>query len=131
MINAMTADAIIDDTITETESFKELFEESLGLTKLQPGSIVTGTVVNVSDDIVMVHAGLKSEGAIPIEEFYNDKGVVDVKVGDEVEVAVDSLEDGFGETVLSREKAVRAHSWTVLEKAHEANETVKIGRAHV
>ncbi len=124
MINAMTADAIIDNTITETESFKELFEESLGLTKLQPGSIVTGTVVNVSDDIVMVHAGLKSEGAIPIEEFYNDKGVVDVKVGDEVEVAVDSLEDGFGETVLSREKAVRAHSWTVLEKAHEANETV-------
>ncbi len=122
MTNAMTADAITDNTITE--SFKELFEESLGLTKLQPGSIVTGTVVNVSDDIVMVHAGLKSEGAIPIEEFYNDKGVVDVKVGDEVEVAVDSLEDGFGETVLSREKAVRAHSWTVLEKAHEANETV-------
>ncbi|NOX44003.1 MAG: 30S ribosomal protein S1 [Gammaproteobacteria bacterium] len=106
------------------ESFKELFEASLGLTQLQPGSIVTGTVVGVSDDIVMVHAGLKSEGAIPIEEFYNDKGVVDVKVGDEVEVAVDSLEDGFGETVLSREKAVRAHSWTVLEKAHEANETV-------
>lgn len=124
MINAMTADAITDNAITKIESFKELFEESLGLTKLQPGSIVTGTVVNVSDDIVMVHAGLKSEGAIPIEEFYNDKGVVDVKVGDEVEVAVDSLEDGFGETVLSREKAVRAHSWTVLEKAHEANETV-------
>jgi len=107
-----------------TESFKDLFEESLGKTQLQPGSILTGIVVNVSDDIVMVHAGLKSEGAIPIEEFYNDQGVTDVKVGDEVEVAVDSLEDGFGETILSREKAVRAQSWIKLEKAFEDTETV-------
>ena len=88
-------------TNATTESFKELFEESLGKTQLQPGSIVTGTVINVSDDIVMVHAGLKSEGAIPIEEFYNDQGIAEIKVGDEVEVAVDFLEAGFGETDLS------------------------------
>ena len=111
-------------TNAATESFKELFEASLGKTQLRPGSIVTGTVVNVSDDIVMVHAGLKSEGAIPIEEFYNDQGIAEIKVGDEVEVAVDSLEDGFGETILSREKAVREQSWIKLETAFEDNETV-------
>ena len=106
------------------ESFKELFEESLARTQLQPGAIVQGTVIEVGPDVVVVNAGLKSEGVIPVQQFYNDKGIVDVKVGDVVEVAVDALEDGFGETLLSREKAVRAQSWVQLENAHEAAETV-------
>ncbi len=84
-----------------------------------------GTVVHVSDDTVVVNAGLKSEGVIPIEQFYNDRGVTDVKIGDVVEVALDSVEDGFGSTQLSREKAVRAQSWTHLERAFENNDTVK------
>jgi small subunit ribosomal protein S1 len=108
-----------------TESFKDLFEESLRKTKLKPGAIVMGTVVQVSDDVVVVNAGLKSEGVIPIEQFYNDRGVAEVKVGDSVEVALDTVEDGFGATQLSREKAVRAQSWTTLERAFENSETVK------
>jgi small subunit ribosomal protein S1 len=107
------------------ESFKDLFEESLRKTKLRPGAIITGTVVQVGHDSVVVNAGLKSEGVIPIEQFYNERGVAEVKVGDSVEVALDTVEDGFGATVLSREKAVRAQSWTTLEKAFEASETVK------
>jgi small subunit ribosomal protein S1 len=107
------------------ESFKDLFEESLRKTKLKPGAIVMGTVVQVSDDVVVVNAGLKSEGVIPIEQFYNDRGVAEVKVGDSVEVALDTVEDGFGATQLSREKAVRAQSWTTLERAFENSETVK------
>jgi small subunit ribosomal protein S1 len=107
-----------------TESFAELFERSQALVKLKPGTIVTGTVVDIRSDVVVVNAGLKSEGIVPIEQFYNDKGELEIKVGDEVKVALDALEDGFGETKLSREKAKRALVWDELEEAHQNNATV-------
>jgi len=108
-----------------TESFAELFEASqTNLAKLKPGSIVTGIVVDVRGDVVVINAGLKSEGIVPIEQFRNDAGEIDVGIGDEVKVALDSLENGFGETVLSREKAKRAMVWDELEQALEKNETI-------
>jgi len=107
-----------------SESFAELFEESLNSTPMQTGKIVSGMVVSVSSDVVMVNAGLKSEGAIPAEEFQNEKGEVTVVVGDIVDVALETLEDGFGATQLSREKAKAAEAWIKLEHAFEANETV-------
>ncbi|AFI84166.1 30S ribosomal protein S1 [Methylophaga nitratireducenticrescens] len=107
-----------------SESFADLFEESLNATPMQPGKIVTGTVVNVGPDVVMVNAGLKSEGAIPVAEFMNEKGEITVSVGDLVDVSLETLEDGFGATQLSREKAKAAEAWTRLEHAFEANETV-------
>jgi small subunit ribosomal protein S1 len=107
-----------------SESFADLFEESLNSTPMQPGKIVTGTVVNVGADVVMVNAGLKSEGAIPVSEFLNEKGEIAVSVGDLVDVSLESLEDGFGATQLSREKAKAAEAWIKLEHAFEANETV-------
>lgn len=107
-----------------SESFAELFEESLNATPMQPGKIVTGTVVNVGPDVVMVNAGLKSEGAIPVAEFMNEKGEVTVAVGDLVDVSLETLEDGFGATQLSREKAKAAEAWIRLEHAFEASETV-------
>ncbi|EMR13557.1 30S ribosomal protein S1 [Methylophaga lonarensis MPL] len=107
-----------------SESFAELFEESLNATPMQPGKIVTGTVVNVGPDVVMVNAGLKSEGAIPVSEFLNEKGEITVSVGDLVDVSLETLEDGFGATQLSREKAKAAEAWIRLEHAYEANETV-------
>lgn len=108
-----------------SESFAELFEESLSKSEMKPGSILIGVVVDITGDYVIVNAGLKSEGAVPIEEFANEAGDVDVKVGDNVEVALDSIEDGFGETKLSHEKARRARSWKILEKAQEDDEIVK------
>ncbi len=111
-----------------TESFAELFEQSQAhLAKLKPGSIVKGIVVDVRNDVVVINAGLKSEGIVPIEQFRNDAGEIDVGIGDEVKVALDSLENGFGETVLSREKAKRAMVWDELEEALEANATI-VGR---
>ncbi len=108
-----------------TESFAELFEASqANLAKLKPGAIVTGTVVEVRGDVVVINAGLKSEGIVPIEQFRNDAGEIDVGVGDQVKVALDSIENGFGETVLSREKAKRAMVWDELEEALEKNETI-------
>ena len=108
-----------------TESFAELFEQSqTNLAKLKPGAIVTGVVVEVRGDVVVINAGLKSEGIVPIEQFRNDAGEIDVGVGDEVKVALDSIENGFGETVLSREKAKRAMVWDELEQALEKNETI-------
>ena len=108
-----------------TESFAELFEASqANLAKLKPGAIVTGTVVDVRNDVVVINAGLKSEGIVPIEQFRNDDGEIDVGIGDTVKVALDSLENGFGETVLSREKAKRAMVWDELEEALEKNETI-------
>ncbi len=108
-----------------TESFAELFEQSqANLAKLKPGAIVTGTVVEVRGDVVVINAGLKSEGIVPIEQFRNDAGEIDVGVGDQVKVALDSIENGFGETVLSREKAKRAMVWDELEEALEKNETI-------
>ncbi len=108
-----------------SESFAELFEESLEHQNLQPGAIVMGTVVQIRQDVVVVNAGLKSEGIIPIEQFYNDDGEIEISEGDEVEVALEAVEDGYGETILSREKAKRARAWTALEKASEADEIVK------
>jgi small subunit ribosomal protein S1 len=108
-----------------SESFAELFERSQQpLTKLRPGAIVVGTVVEVRPDVVIINAGLKSEGIVPIEQFREDDGEIRVQVGDEVKVALDSIENGFGETMLSREKAKRSLVWDELEQAHEANSTV-------
>jgi small subunit ribosomal protein S1 len=108
-----------------TESFAELFEQSQEyLAKLKPGAIVTGTVVEVRGDVVVINAGLKSEGIVPIEQFRNDAGEIDVAEGDQVKVALDAIENGFGETVLSREKAKRAMVWDELEEALEKNETI-------
>jgi small subunit ribosomal protein S1 len=107
-----------------SESFAELFEESLARTEMRPGSIVRGHVVQINDDVVVVNAGLKSEGVIPVDQFYDEAGQLEVQVGDEVEVALDAVEDGFGETRLSREKAKRARSWEVLETAFEGDEVV-------
>jgi len=105
-----------------SESFAELFEESLKKTEMRPGALVNGVIVRIDNDFVIVNAGLKSEGVIPKEQFANDG---ELGVGDVVEVALDSLEDGYGETRLSREKAKRAAAWIRLEKLFEAEETVK------
>ncbi len=107
-----------------SESFAELFEESLKEIDMKPGAIVTGTVVQIDHDWVTVNAGLKSEGIIPVSQFFNDKGELELSVGDEVDVALDAVEDGFGETRLSREKAKRAEAWKELDKAHEEAEVV-------
>ena len=107
-----------------TESFAQLFEESLLELETRPGSIVKGTVVRIERGTVLVDAGLKSESAIPAEQFKNALGELEVEVGDLVDVALDAIEDGFGETQLSREKAKRHESWGVLEKAFEEQETV-------
>ena len=107
-----------------SESFAELFEESQIEAKMRPGSIVSGEVIEINQDKVIVNAGLKSEGVIPIEQFFDDSGELEVAIGDEVDVALDVIEDGYGETRLSREKAKRLMAWKNLEKAHEAEETV-------
>jgi len=107
-----------------SESFAELFAESQSEEYMKPGSIITGEVVEVRHDVVIVNAGLKSEGVIPIEQFKNDNGQIEVEAGDKVEVALDTLEDGFGETKLSREKAKRAAAWKVLEDAFENGSTM-------
>jgi small subunit ribosomal protein S1 len=107
-----------------TESFAELFEQSQTLAKLKPGTIVSGIVVEIRNDVVVINAGLKSEGIVPIEQFRNEQGELEVKLGDEVKVALDAIEDGFGETRLSREKAKRSLVWDELEEAQQANATV-------
>ncbi len=108
-----------------TESFAELFEESLAAHSLKPGSIVTGIIMEIRDDSVVVNAGLKSEGFVPISQFRNLQGELEVEVGDEVQVALDTVEDGFGETRLSRDKAKRALVWDKLEGAFEGEETIE------
>ncbi|MCC3701123.1 MULTISPECIES: 30S ribosomal protein S1 [Rouxiella] len=107
-----------------TESFAQLFEESLQTIETRPGSIVRGVVVSIDKDVVLVDAGLKSESAIPAEQFKNAQGELEIQVGDEVDVALDAVEDGFGETLLSREKAKRHEAWLMLEKAYEEAATV-------
>ena len=107
-----------------SENFQELFEESLKTVEMNPGAIITGVIIDIDKDWVTVHAGLKSEGVIPADQFYNDRGAVEVVVGDEVQVALEAVEDGFGATRLSREKARRAESWLDLEAAHKSDETV-------
>ena len=108
-----------------TESFADLFEESLAKQEMRPGSIVQAEVVDVRSDYVIVNAGLKSEGVIPAEQFFGEDGTLTVAVGDTVEVALDSLEDGYGETQLSRERAKRIKAWEVLQEAFEKEEIVK------
>ncbi len=108
-----------------SESFAELFEESLAKTNMRPGSLLMATVVDVRDDLVIVNAGLKSEGVIPANQFTDENGELHIGVGDTVEVALDAVEDGFGETRVSREKARRVRAWAELESAFEASETVK------
>jgi small subunit ribosomal protein S1 len=110
-----------------TESFAELFEQSQSLAKLKPGSIVSGIVVEIRPDVVVVNAGLKSEGIVPIEQFKSERGDLEVEVGDEVKVALDAIENGFGETMLSREKAKRSMVWDELEEAF-SNEAAVTGR---
>jgi len=105
-----------------SESFAELFEESLKQTEMRPGALVSGVIVRIDSDYVVVNAGLKSEGVIPKDQFAHDG---DLKIGDIVDVALESLEDGYGETRLSREKAKRAAAWIRLEKVFEAEETVR------
>jgi small subunit ribosomal protein S1 len=107
-----------------TESFAQLFEESLASQRIRPGQILTGRVIDVGPDVVVVSAGLKSEAVIPVQQFKNERGELEVAVGDEVEVALDSVEDGSGETRLSREKAKRARTWERLESAFEKGEVV-------
>ncbi len=107
-----------------SENFAELFEQSLLNKSLKPGSIVTGQVVEIRNDFVVVHAGLKSEGLVPICQFKNSSGELEVEVGDDVKVALDAVEDGFGETRLSREKAKRAMVWDVLETAQESGDVI-------
>ncbi len=107
-----------------TESFAELFEESLATQQMKPGTILTGSVVSISPEAVIVHAGLKSEAVIPAHQFRNEKGEMEVEVGDKVEVALDAVEDGFGETRLSREKAKRARTWSRLEESFNNQEIV-------
>jgi len=107
-----------------SESFAELFEESLNQIQMSPGSIIDGTIVAIDNESVIVNAGLKSEGVIPLDQFRNDSGEIDINVGDTVKVALDAVEDGFGETRLSREKAKRAEAWIRLETAYEDAETV-------
>ncbi|WP_141728862.1 30S ribosomal protein S1 [Rheinheimera salexigens] len=107
-----------------TENFAQMFEESLNTIETRPGSIVKGTVVAILKDVVMVDAGLKSEAAIPVEQFKAANGEIEVSVGDIIDVALDAIEDGFGETLLSREKAKRHEAWVRLEKACEEKETV-------
>lgn len=107
-----------------SESFADLFEQSLNEIDMTPGAIVTGTVIDIDTDWVTVHAGLKSEGVIPRTQFLDEQGNLSLEVGDEVKVALETVEDGFGETRLSREKAKRAESWMELEAAYEKNDIV-------
>ena len=102
-----------------SESFAELFEESLNTIEMAPGAIVTGTVVDIDNEVVVVHAGLKSEGIIPKNEFLDERGEFSLAIGDQVKVAMEIVDDGWGETRMSREKAKRAESWEMLEDAYE------------
>jgi small subunit ribosomal protein S1 len=107
-----------------SESFSEMFEQSLANQRIRPGMILTGLVIDVGPDVVIVNVGLKSEAVIPLDQFKNERGEVEVQAGEQVEVALDSVEDGTGETRLSREKAKRARTWTRLETAFNAGEIV-------
>ncbi len=107
-----------------SESFADLFEKSIEQTELKPGSIITAEVLEIGRDFVILNAGLKSEGLIPVEQFTNDKGELTVAVGDKVEVALEALEDGFGETRISHEKAQRIRTWGELEKKFTEEVTV-------
>ncbi len=108
-----------------SESFAELFEQSLSDINMEPGAIVLASIVDIDGDWVTVNAGLKSEGQIPASQFRDENGELNISIGDEVHVALEAVEDGFGETRLSREKAKRAEAWKILEAAFEKEEIVK------
>ena len=112
-----------------SETFAELLDENLGTLDMKPGSIVSGVVLDVDNDWVTVHVGLKSEGIISLDEFKNNDGEVEINVGDEVEVALEAVEDGYGETRISREKARKITTWKMLEEALETGEFVT-GKIH-
>ena len=103
-----------------SESFAALFEESLTRTEMRPGEVITAEVVRIEHNFVVVNAGLKSESYVPLEEFKNDQGEIEVQVGDFVSVAIGSIENGYGDTILSRDTAKRLASWMSLEKALES-----------
>ena len=107
-----------------TESFAALLDESLGTLDMQPGSIVSGVVLDVDKDWVTIHVGLKSEGVVSLDEFRDNAGEVAIAVGDEVQVALEAVEDGYGETRISREKARKITTWKMLEDALETGEFV-------
>ncbi|CAL4321114.1 30S ribosomal protein S1 [Buchnera aphidicola (Pterocallis alni)] len=106
------------------ESFAQLFEKSLTKVNIKTGSIISGAVIDIQGDMVLIDSGLKSESYIPIEQFKNNNGQLEVKIGDYVDVALDAIEDGFGETVLSREKAKRHESWIKLKQAYQDSQSV-------
>ena len=107
-----------------SENFAALLDESLNTLEMQPGTIVSGVVLDLDKEWVTVHVGLKSEGVIPLDEFRDVEGKVDIKVGDEIEVALEAVEDGYGETRISREKARKISAWKNLEEALETGEFV-------
>jgi small subunit ribosomal protein S1 len=121
----MNSTAVATQPTETQESFADLFEQSLVLQEMTPGQVITAEVVGIDDNFVIVNAGLKSESYIPKEEFMNDRGELEVKVGDFVHVAIEALEDGYGETRLSREKAKRLEAWTELEQAFEEGRIIK------
>tara|TARA_B100000886_G_scaffold317329_1_gene256537 strand:+ start:1492 stop:2799 length:1308 start_codon:yes stop_codon:yes gene_type:complete len=112
-----------------SESFAELLDESLDTLDMKPGSIVSGVVLDLDNDWVTIHVGLKSEGIISLDEFKNNDGEVDIKIGDEVQVALEAVEDGYGETRISREKARKIATWKMLEESLETGEFVT-GKIH-
>ncbi|MCU0966251.1 MAG: S1 RNA-binding domain-containing protein, partial [Burkholderiaceae bacterium] len=106
------------------ESFAALFEESLKSSDMRVGEVISAEVVRIEHSHVVVNAGLKSESYVPIEEFKNDQGEIEVQVGDFVSVAIDAVENGYGDTILSRDKAKRLASWMSLENSLESGEFV-------
>jgi len=106
------------------KSFAEMFEESQKSLKMFPGAIIKAKVIDINDEFITLYSGLKSESTIPINQFYNGKGEVEVSIGDNVEVALDTIEDGWGETRLSREKAKKLQVWVKLIKAYEEKNLV-------
>ena len=108
-----------------SETFADLFEESLGTIEMAPGSIITGTVVDIDNDWVVIHAGLKSEGVVPKGQFLDQNGELSLAIGDQVKVAMEAVDDGWGETRLSREKAKRAETWQMLDEAFENRNVIK------
>ena len=112
-----------------SETFSALLDDSLNALDMQPGSIVSGVVLDVDKDYVTIHVGLKSEGIVSLDEFRNNEGEITIEVGDEVEVALEAVEDGYGETRISREKARKISTWKMLEEALETGEFVT-GKIH-
>src|SRR6195952_437082 len=120
----MSTTTILNQGSTGPDSFAALFEESLSRQDMRSGEVISAEVVRLDHNFVIVNAGLKSEAFIPIEEFKNDNGELEVNIGDFISVAIESLENGFGDTILSRDKAKRLASWLSLEKAMESGEIV-------